>query len=212
MPGGGERNLHHVLDATWLLFLRCLLLLLTLAVAVDVAWAQDAPASTGTAASAPVQPIPFSHRKHVEMKLPCNFCHSNPDHGVQMTLPPVAICMTCHTSVAIEKPAIQKLMSFATAGKRVPWVQVYGVPGFVFWSHAPHVQARVQCKDCHGDVEKMDVIYRATNVTTMGGCVECHKQRSGPTGCMSCHEVQSSRLLLEPLPASLARLVGTLTE
>ncbi len=189
-------------------FLRGVLLLLVIALAGSAAVAQDAPASTGTAASAPPQPIPFSHRRHVEMNLPCNFCHTNPGRGVQMALPQVATCMTCHTSVATDKPAIQKLTAIAASGKQVPWVQVYGVPGFVFWSHDPHLQAKVDCKDCHGDVAKMDAIYRATNVTTMGGCVACHKQRSGPTGCMSCHEVQSSRLLMEPLPASLLRLVN----
>ncbi len=198
-----------MLDVVTPVFLRCaLLLVLLFARSADVARAQAAPASTMTAASAPAQPIPFSHRKHVEMKLPCNFCHTNPGHGVQMTLPPVATCMTCHVSVATDKPAIQKLLEFANAGRQVPWVQVYGVPGFVFWSHDPHLQTKVQCSDCHGDVAKMDAIYRATNVTTMGGCVECHKQRSGPTGCMSCHEMQSSHLLLKPLPASLRHLVG----
>jgi hypothetical protein len=116
--------------------------------------------------------------------------------------------MTCHSSVATDKPAIQKLAEFAKAGELVPWVQVYGVPGFVFWNHAPHLQAKVECQACHGDVAKLDAIYRATNVTTMGGCVECHKQRSGPTGCMACHEVQSARLPMEPFPASLRRRFG----
>ncbi len=207
---GRQRYRSSLLHVRSLAIVRYAVLLLFVLTGLRMTWAQDAPASTAAAASAPAQPIPFSHRKHVGMQLPCSFCHTNPDHGVQMTLPPVSTCMACHTSVATDKPAIQKLTEIAKSGKQVPWVQVYGVPGFVFWSHDPHTQAKVDCGSCHGDVAKMDAIYRATNVTTMGGCVECHKQRAGPTGCMSCHEVQSSRLWMEPLPAFLRQRLGFL--
>ena len=40
----------------------------------------------------------------------------------------------------------------------------------------------------------MEVVSKATNVTTMAGCVACHRKKEGPTGCETCHESQSSLL------------------
>ncbi len=141
------------------------------------------------------------------MKLPCTFCHVKPDPGVQMTLPGTAKCMRCHATMGTDKPGVQKLTEFVKSGTPIPWVQVYSVPGFVYWSHDVHLTAKVECASCHGDVVKMDTIAKVTNVTTMGGCVGCHKQREGPTGCMTCHEVNSAHLLMSPLPKKLRRII-----
>jgi len=146
------------------------------------------------AAAAPTQPIPFSHKTHVGFGLACNFCHANPDPGNQMTLPATTICMGCHSSVATDRPSIQQLTKFAQAKEPVPWKQVYSVPAFVYWSHRVHLAGGVTCQMCHGDVAQMEVMTKTTNVTTMAGCVACHRQKNAATGCETCHESQSSFL------------------
>ena len=153
--------------------------------------AQSKPASQP---AAPEQPFPFSHKIHATYQLPCQFCHPNPDPGNQMTIPDVAKCMSCHTEVAKDKPAIKKLAQLAKDNKPIAWVRVYSVPAFVYWSHRTHLEAKMKCEMCHGPVAEMEVMPKVTNVTTMGGCVDCHKQNEAPTGCVTCHEGQSSRL------------------
>ena len=142
--------------------------------------------------SAQDQPIPFSHKQHVALALKCGECHPNPDPGEAMTLPSTGKCMQCHVSVAKDKPAIQKLSEYARNKQEVPWVGVYRLPNWVFWSHRTHLEAHVICSPCHGDVASMDVMSRVTNVTTMGGCVACHQKNGAPTGCQTCHEDRHS--------------------
>jgi hypothetical protein len=102
--------------------------------------------------------------------------------------------MACHSGIAKDKPAIRRLAQYDEEHQPVPWARVYAVPGFVYWSHRTHSEAGLKCESCHGQVDQMDVVARTTNVTTMGGCVECHRQKEASTGCKACHESQSSRL------------------
>lgn len=137
---------------------------------------------------APAQPIPYSHKKHLALGLECRQCHVNPDPGEMMTFPATAICMSCHQAIATDKPAIQKLASFAAAGTPVPWVRVYDTPEYVFWNHRAHLDAKVDCVECHGKVADLDVMQQVTDVVTMLGCRRCHDARQAFTDCGDCHE------------------------
>jgi hypothetical protein len=147
--------------------------------------AQEPP---GTKFEAPNQPIPYSHKKHLAMGLVCKDCHTNPDPGDRMTFPAESKCMTCHTTVAKGKPAIQKLAEYAKSGQAVPWVRVYVLPGWVYWNHRSHLEAEMTCEMCHGKVEEMDVMTRVTDVTKMAGCIDCHRKNDVSTGCRFCHQ------------------------
>ena len=61
----------------------------------------------------PVQPIPYSHMKHLSLGLDCEDCHTNPNPGKLMTFPEPDKCMLCHVTVAKDKPSIQKLAEYA---------------------------------------------------------------------------------------------------
>jgi hypothetical protein len=161
------------------------------------------PAAASTAA--PVQPLPFIHKTHLSFQLSCKFCHTNPAPGNLMTLPAAQTCMSCHAAVATDKPAIQQLAAFVKSGKPIPWKPVYSVPGFVYWSHRTHLEAGLTCEMCHGNVAQMEVISRTTNVTTMAGCVACHRKKEAPTGCETCHESQSSLLSRPSVPNPVDR-------
>lgn len=140
------------------------------------------------ARESPSQPIPYSHKKHLSMGLICKDCHSNPEPGDRMTFPTESKCMTCHATIAKEKPSIQKLMGYARSGKPIPWVRVYVLPGWVYWSHRSHLEVKMTCEMCHGKLPEMDVTTRATDVTKMTGCIECHRKNEASTGCKFCHE------------------------
>jgi Cytochrome c7 and related cytochrome c len=158
-----------------------------------------------TSTPAPVQPLPFSHKTHLSFQLSCKFCHTNPEPGNLMGLPAAQTCMGCHATVANDKAAIQQLSAFAKSGRPIPWKPVYSVPGFVYWSHRTHLEAGLTCETCHGNVARMEVISRTTDVTTMAGCVACHRKKEAPTGCETCHESQSSFFSRPSVPSPVYR-------
>ena len=165
--------------------------------------AQSAPVLQ-PAPRAPVQPLPYSHKQHLALGLPCRLCHVNPEAGKLMTYPVTATCMTCHATVATDRPAIQKLATYAAENKPIPWVRVYEVPDYVFWSHGSHLQAAVTCVECHGPVAERDVIAQETNVVTMLGCRTCHDKRQVFTDCGACHEPRQS--LIADLSSLITRI------
>jgi hypothetical protein len=137
--------------------------------------------------AAPVQPIPYSHQTHLAFGLECKTCHRNPEPGNLMTFPATSTCMSCHSTVATEKPSIQKLASFAKSGQPIPWVRVYAIPQGVNWTHRKHLAAGIKCETCHGQVAELAAMSQVTSVTSMGVCINCHKLHSAPTVCQTCH-------------------------
>lgn len=136
---------------------------------------------------APMQPIPFSHKLHIANGLRCQNCHTNPDPGNQMTFPAASTCMTCHVTVAKDRPSIMKLAEYAKSNEPIPWARVYQITPGVTWTHRAHLQAGLQCINCHGDVAQLDVMAQTTSVTAMGTCISCHQAHSAPTTCSTCH-------------------------
>jgi len=135
----------------------------------------------------PDQPIPYSHRTHLALGLPCETCHANGNQAAEMGFPATGTCMGCHASIAAEQPAIMQLAEFSASGELIPWVRVYEVLPGVTWSHGPHAEAGVQCGACHGDVAQSDAMAMTTSVVAMASCVDCHEARGANTACTTCH-------------------------
>ncbi len=138
---------------------------------------------------APVQPIAFSHKLHVttaEMK--CDDCHQVSADGKQMQTPNVVTCMTCHQAVMTTSPEIQKLARLEKAGQQVSWIRIYQLPPFVFFSHQKHIDAKVDCVVCHGEVRNQNALRQEKDVS-MAACVNCHQLRKASTSCGLCHTV-----------------------
>lgn len=131
--------------------------------------------------------MPYSHKTHLALGLECASCHTNPDPGESMGYPPEAFCMTCHQAIKAESPHIQKLAAAAGENKPLPWVRVYRLKDYVFFSHRVHIQAGTACETCHGPVRERDVI--APEVEhSMRSCMECHKANNAREDCKACHE------------------------
>ena len=159
--------------------------------------AQQAPASSAARQDAlkkvleappPVQPIPYSHKKHLAMGLTCDLCHTNPEPGILMKFPETATCMGCHATVATDKAAIRKLADYAKTKTPIPWVRVYVVLPGVSWNHRAHLQAGMKCEMCHGQVDQLEAMARVTGVTAMFGCIDCHEKHNARTACVTCHK------------------------
>jgi hypothetical protein len=136
------------------------------------------------------QPIPFNHKQHVALGVKCLDCHAIRKPGLAAGIPQEGICMGCHVTIKTDSPAIQKLAEFHKAKKPVPWVKVYKVPDYVWFSHEiHHREAGIECESCHGPVAEREVIVRE-KPTSMIACVACHNQRGASQECTLCHEMR----------------------
>jgi len=96
--------------------------------------------------------------------------------------------MVCHQAVKKDSPAIKRLASLGNEATPFPTKPIYTVEDFVFFSHAQHRKAAIDCRECHGVVSEHDTVTLEIPVT-MKGCVGCHKARKAPTACNTCHEL-----------------------
>jgi hypothetical protein len=136
----------------------------------------------------PVQPIPYSHKKHLSFGLECKLCHTNPDPGKFMTFPATSKCIECHVTIAKDKPSIQKLAEYSKSKLPIPWVRVYTVLPGVAWNHRSHLEAGVKCETCHGQVAQLEAMSEVTSVTTMYSCLNCHELNHAKVACDTCHK------------------------
>ncbi len=114
-------------------------------------------------------------------------CHQDSGAGERMSLPSASTCMQCHSSIAADRPAIQKLATFAKENHPIPWAPVYQIPSYVNFSHKTHLDAGAACENCHGPVSTRDVLAREGDIS-MGGCMNCHRQHKVSIDCTYCHE------------------------
>ena len=134
------------------------------------------------------EPIRFDHKRHATLKIECKYCHPAVEQDTLAGFPTVAKCMTCHRTVKQDSPEIQRLAALPAGRKPFPSQRVYSLPDYVFFSHARHRKAKVDCKSCHGDVLAQDVVTKQAP-TSMKACVDCHKAHHATTTCNACHEL-----------------------
>jgi hypothetical protein len=155
----------------------------------------------GAAPSGPAQPIRFSHKIHAgDVRIGCTSCHVWAERTPIAGVPSMQRCQGCHKFVREdpEHPEItaelKPLLQILKDGTAVEWVRVTRVPDHVYFTHERHVLAGVRCQECHGEVERMEVV-RQVAPLTMGWCLACHhrKQLEKPgrerlTECVTCHK------------------------
>jgi len=159
-------------------------LLVALAITMSVT-AQNEPAPP--VGEAPSQPLPFSHKTHAPLGLKCLECHKTAAQSTGAGLPAESICMTCHVLIKRDSPSIQILAGFHSRKEPVPWVRLYRLPDFVYFSHKRHHgKAQIACAACHGEVERRDVLSKAKSIG-MQSCMRCHDERKANNNCDACH-------------------------
>ena len=126
---------------------------------------------------APTQPIAFSHKLHAgEYGIDCSYCHTGVYKGKQSGIPSVNICMNCHNTIKTGSPEIKKIYQAASSGSSIEWIRVHNLPDLAYFNHAQHTNVGgLECQQCHGEVEKMEVIEQRSSLT-MGWCIDCHRK------------------------------------
>jgi hypothetical protein len=124
---------------------------------------------------APEQPIPFSHALHAgELGMDCRYCHTTVEKAAHAAIPSTSVCMNCHERVLPDSPKLAPLQASAKTGDPVPWVRVHDLPDYVYFDHSAHVLSGVSCVECHGRVDRMDVV-KQVEPLSMGWCLDCHR-------------------------------------
>ena len=150
----------------------------------------------------PVQPIHYSHKIHSGAnQIDCQYCHSSVRSSKHSGIPSLNVCMNCHQNIAeyngeedLEKGytkdfynnEIKKLYKavgwdeenrvYTGDTEPVKWVRIHNLPDFVYFNHSQHVNvAGIDCKECHGPIEEMEIVYQHSSLT-MGWCINCHRE------------------------------------
>ena len=57
----------------------------------------------------------------------------------------------------------------------IKWIRIHNLPDLAYFNHSQHVVAGgLECQECHGAIEEMDVVYQKEKLT-MGWCINCHR-------------------------------------
>ena len=151
------------------------------------------------------QPIEYSHMLHAgELKIACEYCHSQARRSIHAGVPETETCMNCHKVIPNEgRPELQKLTAFYESGEPIPWQKVHDLPDFVYFSHKRHVRGGVECTECHGNMAQEMTVAKRVNTLQMGWCLDCHKdhpkvdenyganaalRRAELKDCLTCHK------------------------
>lgn len=172
----------------------------------------------------PVQEIHYSHKIHAgDNQIDCKFCHSAARTSKTAGIPSLNVCMNCHTTISEYKGVtdpengltkefydgeIQKLydavgwdkenMKYTGKTKPVKWTRIHNLPDHVYFNHSQHAEvAGIACQECHGSIEKMEVVKQHAPLT-MGWCIECHRKT----------EVDSNNPYYEKMHKELAKKYG----
>ncbi len=124
---------------------------------------------------APVQPVPYSHYLHVgRLGLDCRYCHNTVEDAGFAAIPPTQTCMNCHARIRANSDKLVLVRESYATGLPIPWVKVHDLPDYVFFNHGAHVRRGVGCVECHGRIDRMEVVTQVATLS-MGWCLDCHR-------------------------------------
>jgi hypothetical protein len=123
----------------------------------------------------PDQPIPFSHKHHVEgLGLQCQYCHTQVENAAYAGIPPTKTCINCHAQIWTDADLLEPVRQSWATGASIQWIRVHDLPDYVYFNHEIHVNKGIGCASCHGRVDEMPLMYQQ-NTLQMEWCLNCHR-------------------------------------
>ena len=121
------------------------------------------------------QPLQFSHAHHVGgMGIDCRYCHTSVEESSFANIPPTKTCMNCHSQIWSDAPILEPVRASFRDDRPLRWTRVHDLPDFVYFNHSIHVNKGVGCATCHGQVDRMPLMYQKSNLL-MSWCLDCHR-------------------------------------
>jgi hypothetical protein len=123
----------------------------------------------------PIQPVPYSHAIHAgKLGMDCRYCHTGVEDTARALVPPTQTCMGCHTNILPDSEKLRPVKHSYQTGEPVHWVRVHDLPDYAYFNHSAHVRRGVGCVECHGRIDKMEVVYQDQPLS-MSWCLDCHR-------------------------------------
>jgi c(7)-type cytochrome triheme protein len=120
---------------------------------------------------------------------PCVGCHRNVIRGHNASIPNIEICIACHKEPISENPEEAKLVVHINNSERINWIRVNNyIKGDTHFSHERHVaMGNVDCRECHGNVDKISKPFALKTNLKMENCMDCHEKFGVDNDCLACH-------------------------
>src|SRR5688572_11010123 len=121
------------------------------------------------------QPIQFSHERHVAGNgIDCRYCHTSVEDSGFAGIPPTKTCMNCHSEIFSNSPYLEPVRASFSSNTPIRWTRVHDLPDFVYFDHSIHVNKGVGCTTCHGQVDRMPLMWQENTLQTEW-CLDCHR-------------------------------------
>ncbi|QOV91543.1 cytochrome c3 family protein [Humisphaera borealis] len=121
------------------------------------------------------QPVPFSHEHHVKgLGIDCRYCHTSVEDSHFAGIPATKTCMTCHSQVWTNTEVLRPVRQSWATNTPIEWNRVHDLADFAYFNHSIHVAKGVGCSTCHGQVDRMPLMWQHSPLT-MSWCLECHR-------------------------------------
>ncbi len=121
------------------------------------------------------QPIPFSHKHHVEgLGIDCRYCHTAADVSSSAGIPATKTCMTCHSIVWKDAEMLEPVRESYRTDTPIQWTRVHDLPDYAYFNHSVHLSKGIGCTTCHGQVDQMPLMWKQ-NSLWMEWCLQCHR-------------------------------------
>ncbi len=158
-----------------------------------------AASSTGTnyGNDAGIQPIAFPHAIHArDNQIDCAYCHFSAERSVSAGIPPVSTCIGCHGPGKVQvqseqgQEQVAMVLEYWNNEETIPWVRIHKVADHVKFPHMRHINAGLDCTQCHGPVQEMGVLQQPDDAWgdgKMGWCISCHVENDASRDCTVCH-------------------------
>jgi hypothetical protein len=124
---------------------------------------------------APIQPAPFSHRKHAgDLRIDCRNCHAMVETSAFAGMPSTETCLACHSQLMTDTPELKPVMESDARRLPLQWSRVTRLPDHVYFDHSIHVNKGIGCSSCHGEIGTMSRTAKSESLT-MRWCLDCHR-------------------------------------
>ncbi len=124
---------------------------------------------------APRQPVPYSHALHPgKLGIDCRYCHTTVEDAAFAAIPPTQTCINCHARIRAQSDKLVLVRQSYVTGEAIPWVKVHDLPDYVYFNHRAHVRKGVGCVECHGRIDRMEVVTQVAKLS-MSWCLDCHR-------------------------------------
>jgi hypothetical protein len=83
--------------------------------------------------------------------------------------------MNCHSQIWVGSSLLEPVRQSYRSGQSLEWNRVNLLANFAYFDHSIHVQKGVGCVTCHGQVDKMPLMWQHSTLL-MEWCLDCHRR------------------------------------